>query len=116
IPAAEAGGGEVSKLLGDGVLVVFGLREPAERRDLVEAALTFCGELPALLAELAGRWRRRGEPVALQVRAGIASGFCTLGDRGGADRLDFTLIGPPVNLASRLQSHAGPGGVPLDEA
>lgn len=116
IPAAEGRGGEVSKLLGDGVLVVFGLRDGGDRRVPVAAALEFCRELPALLGDLAGRWRARGEPVALDMRAGIASGFCTLGDRGGAGRLDFTLIGPPVNLASRLQNHAGVNGVLMDEA
>lgn len=116
IPAAERRGGEVSKLLGDGVLIVFGLRGGGDRRAAVDAALTFCRALPALLEHLAGRWRARGEPVALRMRAGIASGFCTLGDRGGAGRLDFTLIGSPVNLASRLQAHAGVNGVLLDEA
>jgi class 3 adenylate cyclase len=116
IPAAETRGGEVSKLLGDGMLVVFGLREGVERRDQVEAAAAFCRELPDRLQRLAGQWRRRGEPVALQARAGIASGYCTLGDRGGDDRLDFTLIGPAVNLASRLQDHADVDGVLLDEA
>jgi class 3 adenylate cyclase len=116
IPAAERCGGEVSKLLGDGMLVVFGVRGGGDRRTPVDAALGFCGELPELLADLAVRWRDRGEPVALQMRAGIASGFCTLGDRGGADRLDFTLIGSPVNMASRLQAHAGVDGVLLDEA
>ena len=116
IPAAEARGGEVSKLLGDGVLVVFGLRDADGRSGRVESALTFCTDLPEMLGRLAGRWRRRGEPVTLQMRAGIASGFCTLGDRGGADRLDFTVIGSPVNLASRLQALACAGGVLLDEA
>jgi class 3 adenylate cyclase len=115
IPAAEARGGEVSKLLGDGMLVVFGLRDAGDRQSRVESALAFCDELPDRLGALAARWRGRGEPVILQMRAGIASGFCTLGDRGGADRLDFTLIGSPVNLASRLQGHAGVGGVLLDE-
>ena len=115
IPAAEARGGEVSKLLGDGMLVVFGLRDAGDRQSRVASALAFCDELPDRLGGLAARWRQRGEPVTLQMRAGIASGFCTLGDRGGADRLDFTLIGSPVNLASRLQGHAEAGGVLLDE-
>ena len=116
IPAAEAQGGEVSKLLGDGLLVVFGLRDSGERSGRLEGALAFCAALPGLLDHLATRWRRRGELVTLQMRAGVASGFCTLGDRGGADRLDFTLIGSPVNLASRLQGLACAGGVLLDEA
>ena len=50
------------------------------------------------------------------MRTGVASGYCTLGDRGGPDRLDFTLVGSPVNLASRLQGQAEADGVLLDAA
>lgn len=116
VSAAEERGGEVSKLLGDGVMVVFGGREGGSRRCQVEAALTFCEAVPAVLAGLSARWRARGDLVELQMRAGVASGFCTLGDRGGAERLDFTLIGGPVNLSSRLQAHAAANGVLMDAA
>jgi adenylate cyclase len=116
VEAAERHGGEVSKLLGDGVLVVFDTAGDGDRRRCVSAALAFCSAMPEQLAVLAARWRERGEPIALKTRAGIASGYCTLGDRGGAGRLDFTLVGSPVNLASRLQSRAGVGGVLLDTA
>lgn len=116
IRAAEAHGGEVSKLLGDGVLVVFGIHEDAGRRQRAAAALGFCRGVPELLTDLARHWRARGELVSLHMRAGVASGYCTLGDRGGADRLDFTLVGTPVNLASRLQSHARQDGVLADAA
>jgi class 3 adenylate cyclase len=120
--AAERHGGEVSKLLGDGVLVVFGTGAAPSgtgqpgRRDRALGAVSFCRAAAPLLAELSERWCRRGEPVRLAVRAGVASGYCTLGDRGGAGRLDFTLVGSPVNLASRLQSLAEPGGVLVDAA
>lgn len=116
VEAAERHGGEVSKLLGDGVLVVFDTAGNGDRRRCVTAALAFCSGMPEQLATLAARWRERGEPIALQTRAGVASGYCTLGDRGGAGRLDFTLVGSPVNLASRLQTRAGVGGVLLDTA
>jgi class 3 adenylate cyclase len=116
VAAAERHGGEVSKLMGDGVLVAFGGRGDAGRRDRADAALAFCAAVPALLGSLAGRWRERGELVTLAMRAGIASGYCTLGDRGGAGRLDFTLVGSPVNLASRLQSMAMADGVLVDAA
>jgi len=116
VTAADRHGGEVSKLMGDGVLVIFGSRDDAGRRTRADAAMAFCSAVPALLTALAGRWRDRGEPVTLAIRAGIASGYCTLGDRGGAGRLDFTLVGPPVNLASRLQSLAPADGVLVDAA
>ncbi len=120
--AAERCGGEVSKLLGDGVLVVFGAGAPgpeaggSSRRDRALGAVAFCRSAPALLAALSETWSRRGELVDLSVRSGVASGYCTLGDRGGAGRLDFTLVGTPVNLASRLQGRAEPGGMLVDAA
>lgn len=123
-PAVEAHGGEVSKLLGDGLLAVFGShtdrgdQSAADQARRVSAgqALALCLEAPALMARVARRWQDRGEPIPLIMRAGIASGLCTLGDRGGNDRLDFTLIGTPVNLASRLQARAPASGTLLDEA
>jgi adenylate cyclase len=116
VDSAERHGGEVSKLLGDGVMVVFDAPVRAERRARAEGALAFCSAVPGLLAQLEAHWRARGDLVRLQMRAGVASGFCTLGDRGGAGRLDFTLIGPPVNLASRLEAHAPVDGVLMDGA
>jgi class 3 adenylate cyclase len=120
VDAAEGHGGEVSKMLGDGVLVVFGADADASdesgRARAVAQALTFSGATPLQLAALAARWEARGEPVSLRMRAGVASGYCTLGDRGGADRVDFTLVGSAVNLASRLQAAAPEDGVLLDAA
>lgn len=113
IPQVERRGGEVSKLLGDGLLALF---DGDQRQPAARAALAFCGEAPGRLQQLAERWRAAGEPVALQLRAGVASGYCTMGDRGGADRLDFTLVGPPVNLASRLQGQADIDGTLMDLA
>jgi adenylate cyclase len=119
IPAVERRGGEVSKLLGDGLLAVFGGADAGQNRDrhcCARDAVLLCLEAPALVDRLATRWRHRGERVALAVRAGVASGLCTLGDRGGSGRLDFTLVGGTVNLASRLQTRAPENGVLLDEA
>lgn len=99
-------GGEVTKVLGDGVLVAFGLEGRVDRRAAAAGAVRFCEGLPPLLDALARDWRARGDLVELQVRVGIASGHCTVGDWGGACYRDFTMIGSPVNLASRLQAAA----------
>lgn len=109
-------GGEVTKVLGDGVLVAFGLDGGPDRRATAGGAVRFCEAVPVLIDDLRRRWRTRGEPVDLQMRAGIASGYCTVGDWGGAGYRDFTMIGSVVNLASRLQAGAEPGGVLLDLA
>jgi class 3 adenylate cyclase len=46
-----------------------------------------------------------------EVRIGINTGFCTVGNFGSEDRMDYTIIGNEVNLAARLQSHSGIGGI-----
>ena len=51
----------------------------------------------------------------LQVRIGLSSGFCTVGNFGSSDRLDYTAIGSPVNLAARVQSAATPGAILISE-
>ena len=109
-------GGEVTKVLGDGVLVAFGLDGSPDRRILAANAVGFCQAIPALITDLHGGWRARGELIELQMRAGIASGHCTVGDWGGAGYRDFTMIGRAVNLASRLQACAPINGVLLDAA
>jgi len=106
--------GEVSKLMGDGVLVAFGLLGGTPRRAAALDCLNFCQQLPEIMNQLARHGRLRGELLQLRMRAGVASGYCTLGDWGGNGRLDFTMIGAPVNLASRLQTHARSNGFLVD--
>lgn len=117
-------GGTVGKFLGDGVLVYFCEPEiePGQgagrlsggRSGAAAGAARLALALGPALDNLGRDWRERGLTVRLQARVGIASGYCALGDWGGQTRLDYTLIGTPVNLASRLQAAAEPGGVLLN--
>lgn len=109
-------GGVLGKFLGDGVLVYFpesGERPAIGRSNARVHAAAGCARLARMLEpELRTRskaWRERGLGLRLTSRVGIASGYCALGDWGGRGRLDYTLIGTPVNLASRLQAVAVPG-------
>jgi len=115
-------GGELGKFMGDGILVYF-----AEASDFPEPtpgarvmAATSCVRLARTLGgaldDLSRRWRERGLGLSLDLRVGVASGYCALGDWGGQSRLDYTLIGTPVNLASRLQAVAQPGAVIVSSA
>ena len=61
------------------------------------------------LQELQHEWREAGQERPFQVRMAINTGYCTVGNFGSADRMDYTIIGNEVNLASRLQAHAEPG-------
>jgi adenylate cyclase len=95
VPAVEAEGGEVLKLIGDGMLAIFPLMEN-ERGEVCKAALR------AAQAALIALEALDADPPA---RCGMALhlGEVSYGNIGAGDRLDFTAIGPAVNLAARLE-------------
>jgi class 3 adenylate cyclase len=63
------------------------------------------------MRELQFEWRDVGLEKPFQLRIGINTGYCTVGNFGSEDRMDYTIVGNEVNLASRLQSHADLGGI-----
>lgn len=98
--AIFAEGGSVDKFTGDGILATFGatgVQADASAR-AVRAALGMNRELTRFNAERAAR----GQP-ALRQRIGLHAGPALVGNVGTAERLEFTVIGDVVNLASRIE-------------
>jgi adenylate cyclase len=98
ISAIHEAGGDVLKLIGDGVLAIFGGAEPEEtcRRALVAEA-----RMRERIAALAASRREEGRPTA-GVNLGLHIGDVFYGNIGSTTRLDFTVIGPAVNEVSRI--------------
>lgn len=94
-------GGTLDKYLGDGAMATFGTPEagPNDAQNALNAAQQILNETDALNAQ---RAREGLEPVAVSV--GLHFGTVTLGDIGSARRLEFTVIGDTVNVASRLEA------------
>lgn len=103
LPVIERGGGAVDKFLGDGILVSFGAAHATGREcaDAVETSLAVAAETV--------RWRVERDRVGkapLDVGIALASGDVVYGAVGHGDRLEYTVIGEPVNLAAKLEKHA----------
>ena len=64
-------------------------------------------------AQLEQEWRDRGLERPFRIRMGISTGYCTVGNFGSPDRMDYTIIGNEVNLASRLEGAAEAGSILL---
>jgi len=105
--AVHAFGGEVLKFIGDGVLAIFPVTgAPAEA---CEAALRAVVAARAGMAHLDAVRQAQGLPP-LPFGAALHLGEILWGNIGAADRLDFTAIGPAVNLVSRLEGMCRPLG------
>lgn len=104
--AVHAFGGEVLKFIGDGVLAIFPVGDEGPRA-ACEAALRAASAAKAGMAHLDDERREQGLPP-LPFGAALHLGEMFWGNIGAADRLDFTAIGPAVNLVSRLEGLCKP--------
>ncbi|MGY4599654.1 adenylate cyclase [Bradyrhizobium sp. GM22.5] len=106
--AVHAFGGEVLKFIGDGVLAIFPVVGPSPRQ-ASDAALRAARAAEAGMVYLNAERRAQGLPP-LAFGAALHLGEMLWGNIGAANRLDFTAIGPAVNLASRLEGLCKPLG------
>lgn len=98
VSAIHAQGGDVLKLIGDGVLAIF---TGADREHACAAALDAAGEARAEVTSLNARRAVLGLPVT-DMYLGLHVGEVFYGNIGSLERLDFTVVGPAVNEASRI--------------
>jgi len=99
-------GGTIDKFIGDAILVFFGDPETRGDREDALACVDMATRMQTRIQELQGYWKKNGVSEGFKVRMGITSGYCTVGNFGSNQRMDYTVLGKPVNLAARLQSLA----------
>jgi adenylate cyclase len=105
-------GGTLDKFIGDAVMAQWGapIGEPDDCDRAMQSALDMMEELGRLNA----RWRSEGRPV-LEIGIGLNVGDVFAGNIGSDRRLEYTVIGDPVNVSSRLCGAAGPGEILLSD-
>ena len=102
-------GGTIDKFIGDAILVFFGDPESDGLKKDASKCLSMAIAMQNKVAELDKSWREdHGIAEGLKVRIGISTGYCTVGNFGSVQRVDYTVLGSTVNLASRLESICQP--------
>lgn len=108
-------GGTIDKFIGDAVLVFFGDPETQGEAEDAMRCVEMALKMQERIASLQSYWKKSGIPNDLQVRMGIATGYCTVGNFGSDQRLEYTALGSSVNLAARLQDMAAPDSILTDQ-
>jgi len=108
---ALAHGATIDKYVGDAIVIFFGDPETRGVREDALACVKMAIAMRERMRELGKLWRASGIENPLQCRIGINTGYCTVGNFGSEDRMDYTIIGGGVNLAARLETKADPGEV-----
>lgn len=93
-------GGTLDKYEGDAIMAFWGA--PIPQKDHALRTCLAALEMQKRLAQLRPKWKKEGKP-AMEVRCGMNTGQMIVGNMGGKDRFDYTVIGDSVNLASRLE-------------
>ena len=104
-------GATIDKYVGDAIVMFFGDPTTLGVKEDALACAQMALAMQARVGELAQQWRNDGIDTPLRCRIGIHTGYCTVGNFGSDDRMDYTMVGGTVNLASRLEHEAQPGGV-----
>jgi adenylate cyclase len=97
-------GATIDKYVGDAIVIFFGDPETRGVKEDALACVTMAIAMRNRMKELESLWMESGIEKPLHCRMGINTGVCTVGNFGSEDRMDYTIIGGGVNLASRLQT------------
>ncbi|MAW33126.1 MAG: hypothetical protein CMK56_01815 [Proteobacteria bacterium] len=104
-------GATIDKYIGDAMMVFFGDPETQGEKKDAKACVDMALEMQERLTQLQQKWKKSGFSEPFQVRMGINTGYCNVGNFGSDQRLTYTIIGGEVNIAARLEKAANPGGI-----
>ncbi|MEW6186848.1 MAG: adenylate/guanylate cyclase domain-containing protein, partial [Thermodesulfobacteriota bacterium] len=104
-------GGYIDKFIGDAVLAVFGA--PVQKEDHARRAVQTAWTMQEILA---AQSEKSHNPLLSRIGIGINSGTVLSGNLGSQVKMEYTVIGDNVNIASRLNGLAGPGEIIISQS
>ena len=104
-------GATIDKYIGDAMMAFFGDPDSKGERNDARACVSMAVDMQKRLRTLQKKWRSEGFSDPFQVRMGINTGYCNVGNFGSEQRLTYTIIGGEVNVAQRLEVSADPNGI-----
>ncbi|MHB1563015.1 MAG: adenylate/guanylate cyclase domain-containing protein [Leptospirillum sp.] len=104
--------GYISNIMGDGIMVIFGIPEylPSSPDSALKSAIA----LQAAISRESSKRMAAGAPV-VEFGIGIHLGDCIVGNIGSGSRMEYTVVGQAVNIASRIESMSGPSEILISE-
>ena len=105
--------GTIDKFIGDAIVIYFGDPESLGVKEDADQCVRMAMAMQQRVKELDAEWLDMGLERTIDLRIGINTGYCTVGNFGSDARMDYTIIGSEVNLASRLETTADVGGILL---
>ena len=103
--------GTLDKYIGDSIMVFFGDPTTKGAKEDALSCVKMALEMQNQIHDLSGEWEEHGLDEAFQIRIGISTGYCTVGNFGSEEQMGYTIIGNPVNAANRLETAACPGEI-----
>ena len=109
-------GGTLDKFIGDGMVVFFGDPQSGGVKHDAMQCVKMAVAMQERMGYLHTKWQDMGLDKSFQIRIGINTGYCDVGNFGSEYRMEYTIIGPEVNLAARLEQATSPGGILISAA
>ncbi len=104
-------GATIDKYIGDAMMLFFGDPESHGVEEDARACLKMALAMQERMKILQEKWKKQGFAEPFQVRIGINTGYCNVGNFGSDQRLSYTIIGGEVNIAQRLEGNADANGI-----
>ena len=104
-------GATIDKYIGDAVMLFFGDPTSKGEKEDARACVEMSLKMQEKMVDLRKKWKGEGFYNPFEIRVGLNTGYCNVGNFGSSQRLTYTIIGGEVNVAARLEAAGEAGGI-----